>query len=344
MLVIINAIGINLGGGKVILQSIINAIKKKNIKQIVLLIDQKSTLRKNDYELVSFDGNYLKKYFDLTKYVLKKEKESKCLIISLNSLPILFVKSKQWIMFQNRNLILSCLPKIIMKDFLKAFAYNILTKIVSKKNIVIVYHLDETLKFLKGMFRNSTFIKASVVNDIILKTNKNKLNIKTQNNLISGRYIIITSNAINKNNNVVYNAWSLVNKKLPKVTLSVIGLKEKPKKLREFKNIKFFDNISNLRTHNELKKSNILVFTSVSECLGLPLLEAKAHGLKIIAPDFDFVWEVVQPDFVYNHRDYLSLSRAMITSLGGHIYEKPNLMNAKIFLDLIEKTEKVIFK
>ena len=216
MLVIINAIGINLGGGKVILEAIINAIKKKNIKQIVLLVDQKSILKKNDYELISFDGNYLKKYFNLTKYVLKKEKKSKCLIISLNSLPILFVKSKQWIMFQNRNLILNCLPKIIMKDFLKAFSYNILTKIVNKKNIVIVYHLDETLKFLKGMFRNSTFIKASVVNDIILKTNKNKLDIKTKNHLISGRYILITSNAINKNNNVVYNAWSLVNKKLPK--------------------------------------------------------------------------------------------------------------------------------
>ena len=247
-------------------------------------------------------------------------------------------------MFQNRNLILNCLPKIIMKDFLKAFSYNILTKIVNKKNIVIVYHLDETLKFLKGMFRNSTFIKASVVNDIILKTNKNKLDIKTKNHLISGRYILITSNAINKNNNVVYNAWSLVNKKLPKVTLSVIGLKEKPKKLIEFKNIKFFDNISNLRTHNELKKSNILIFTSVSECLGLPLLEAKAHGLKIIAPDLDFVWEVVQPDFVYNHKDYLSLSRAMISSLGGQIYKKPNLINAKMFVGLIEEKEKIIFK
>ena len=46
MLVIINAIGINLGGGKVILEAIINAIKKKNIKQIVLLVDQKSILKK----------------------------------------------------------------------------------------------------------------------------------------------------------------------------------------------------------------------------------------------------------------------------------------------------------
>ena len=174
--------------------------------------------------------------------------------------------------------------------------------------------------------------------------NKKKANFKTNNQSISGNYILITSNAINKNNDIVYNAWPFVAKKLPNVILNIVGLKEKPTKLKNFKNVISYNNMSYDNVQNHLKKSDVLLFTSLSECLGLPLLEAKVQRVKIVAPDLDFVWEVIEPDFVYNHKNHLSLSRMMILSLGGYVHEKPNLMNAKTFLDLVENKEKIIFK
>ena len=56
--------------------------------------------------------------------------------------------------------------------------------------------------------------------------------------------------------------------------------------------------------HSEVQdlynKSSVLVYPSLVESLGLPLLEAAASGLPIIASDLDYVHDIIKPTAVFN--------------------------------------------
>lgn len=54
-----------------------------------------------------------------------------------------------------------------------------------------------------------------------------------------------------------------------------------------------------------------LVFPSRLESFGLPLLEAKRAGLSIVAPELDYVRDIVDPDQTFDPRSPLSLARAI---------------------------------
>ena len=342
-MIVINAIGIKKGGGKVVLDELISGIIKKNIKNVVLLLDNKIYSNKEKIETLHFHGNFLLKYYKVIKYLILKEKSNVLFVISVNSLPLLYIKSKQWILFQNRNLLLECLPKFQVKDYLKAISFWLLVKLANKKNIIIIYHLNETLIFLKKIFINSSFVRASLINNkTIQNININKKK-QIKNHTITGKFIFISSETINKNNQILFESWRKVKQQLPCATLTVIGLKNIPEEFKKDKSIEIYYDLTFDETNDLIKKSNVLVFTSISECLGMPLLEAKSNNIKIIAPDIDFVWEVVSPTYIYNHKDCSSLIRVMVKSLGGKNYAEPNIVNGQQFIDLVENKENLKF-
>ncbi|NRA54149.1 MAG: glycosyltransferase [Gammaproteobacteria bacterium] len=59
-------------------------------------------------------------------------------------------------------------------------------------------------------------------------------------------------------------------------------------------------------------KSEVLVFPSEKETFGLPLIEAAQVGLKILAPNIAYVYQVVEPSMVFDHLDKYDLAEKMI--------------------------------
>jgi glycosyltransferase involved in cell wall biosynthesis len=59
-----------------------------------------------------------------------------------------------------------------------------------------------------------------------------------------------------------------------------------------------------------------LVYPSLSESFGLPLVEASAMGLDIVASELDYVRDVCQPDQTFNPASSVSLCRALLRYLG----------------------------
>jgi glycosyltransferase involved in cell wall biosynthesis len=86
-------------------------------------------------------------------------------------------------------------------------------------------------------------------------------------------------------------------------------------------------NIRNLgcRPHSEIINcymgSRALVYPSLVESFGLPLIEARDAGMPIIAPELDYVRDVVIPDEVFDPASPRSLARAVLRFLGE--MEKP---------------------
>lgn len=82
------------------------------------------------------------------------------------------------------------------------------------------------------------------------------------------------------------------------------------------------------------REAAALVYPSTAESLGLPLLEAQAHRLPIIASERDFVRDIVQPRETFDPESALSIARAVRRFLGQD--EPATAIHAPAeFLDLV---------
>lgn len=59
-----------------------------------------------------------------------------------------------------------------------------------------------------------------------------------------------------------------------------------------------------------------LLFPSLTESFGLPLLEAREHGLSIIAPELDYVRDIVLPTETFDPESAVSIARAIRRFMG----------------------------
>lgn len=62
------------------------------------------------------------------------------------------------------------------------------------------------------------------------------------------------------------------------------------------------------------RNSKYLVFPSLAESFGLPLIEATVSGCKVIASDLAFVKEVIAPSLVFDPLDKVSIFNALVDS------------------------------
>lgn len=58
-------------------------------------------------------------------------------------------------------------------------------------------------------------------------------------------------------------------------------------------------------------EATALIYPSFAESLGLPLLEARSHGLPVIASERDFVRDIIAPHQTFDPESALSISRAV---------------------------------
>lgn len=91
-------------------------------------------------------------------------------------------------------------------------------------------------------------------------------------------------------------------------------------------------NISRDEVHALYASSRALVFPSRYESFGLPLLEARSHGLKLVTPELDYVRDVVTPDETFDVNSPRSLARAVERCLGTES-PPPQICNGSEFVD-----------
>ncbi len=92
-----------------------------------------------------------------------------------------------------------------------------------------------------------------------------------------------------------------------------------------------YDEVAKLYT-----KAGVMIYPSIFESFGLPLIEARQTGLPVIASELDFVRDVLDPEEVFDPESSHSIARAVKRFLG--IQERPlPLMSASNFIDRILK-------
>lgn len=96
-------------------------------------------------------------------------------------------------------------------------------------------------------------------------------------------------------------------------------------------------------SHSEIlslyTKIDALIFPSTFESFGLPLIEARQAGLRVLAPELDYVRDVLDPEQTFDSKSPVSIARAVKRFLGVDEHPLP-LLDAKGFIDhLVGKLE-----
>lgn len=157
-------------------------------------------------------------------------------------------------------------------------------------------------------------------------------------------FIYVASGIAHKNHDRLIDAWLLLAKAglFPSLALTLGSenrrLLERLERLRSESEIRVY-NLGVLPRERVLElyqSSGALIFPSTSESFGLPLLEAAASGLPIVAAELDYVRDVVTPVETFDPESPLSIARAVRRLLGCPETPGP-IMTANDFVERILK-------
>lgn len=96
-------------------------------------------------------------------------------------------------------------------------------------------------------------------------------------------------------------------------------------------NITNLDNLSHSEILAFYKKVDALIYPSTFESFGLPLIEARQAGLPILAPELDYVRDLIDPEQTFDPNSATSIARAVQQFMG--VKQEPlSLMDATAFV------------
>jgi len=343
---IISCFGVHMGGGLVLLNSLLGAVRQH---ESTLLLDERLINNANiNYssprtKIISVKRNFYSRFISLHKFSNKKNKNS--ILLCFNGLPPIFKKSFKVISFIQS-------PHFIGDQV--GIDYPILTEVrfilenvwlhFGIKNCDEVWVQSETIK--RGLLQRfpSTPIRVISLVDDRLYENRNILlntGIKKKEKHIDKRFFYPADAVAHKNHKNLLMAWYELSKKglYPQLvlTLGVSEFVHLKKSLNiydyDFENVISLGRISRDRVLSELKNSSALIFPSLAETFGLPLLEARIAGAPIIASELDFVREICNPNESFNPRSYFSISDALMRFLNVPDGDLRYLCNAKMFVE-----------
>jgi len=156
-------------------------------------------------------------------------------------------------------------------------------------------------------------------------------------------FIYVASGEAHKNHLNLLIAWETLAERgeYPSLCLTVSSeLFPELSKIIESKKKQYnlkIDNVGVVNTEDVIslyKKSTALIYPSILESFGLPLIEARQAGLKIIASELDYVRDVLDPDESFDPRSSISITRAVRRFLVLDSDVLP-LVTAKEFIGLV---------
>ena len=287
------AVNIKVGGGLILLKYLINYLSNNSIKSVVHIDSNINLNHLSCSSKITFKSynSPLKKLLLFTKNI------NNCLYFG-NIPPVFNFSNRKYLYFHNF-------------FYLKSYTYLLKNK--NYKFFLQKIYIKLFSKFITKTFVQSNFIK----NEFSKSFNKNveviplfqpfseNFDYPDRTTLYDFAYIAIPNP--NKNFKNLFRALVLLSKE--NINLS-IALTVPPHEKNIISKINEFNSssirITNLGTlsHNEvfntLSSTRALIFPSLFESFGLPLIEAAQLGKFILASDLKYVHDVIKPTGVFN--------------------------------------------
>lgn len=329
-MILIDALYINNGGGKVLLDYLIQELNKLDI-EIFYLFDKRI---ENTYYPVNPKSQkcFLESSFTKRKqfYLENKDKFSKILCFG-NLPPNIKIKNATVYTYFHQPLFLELPKNMPLKDRIK---FWIKTKILNsiKKNTDFWLVQSE---LIQSGFKNKYKIDGEKV--LLMPfyppfKNSNETVERKENT-----YIYVSNASIHKNHVKLIDAFCLFYDTYKKGSLTVTVSEEFNEVLNYVKdkqNLGYpIKNLGFIK-RDDLKKiyesHEYLIFPSFAESFGLGLVEAIENGCKIIGADLPYTYAVCKPSLVFNPLEVDSITEALSLSLQKNTINSESKVTNKI--------------
>lgn len=307
---IINAPFINTGGGKTLLISLLNSLNSE-VKPLVILDSRLQIKLKYNADYIISKKNIFSYLYTELLIFLHSTKSSK--ILCLHGSPTIF-KNPGFvsIYFQNR----LYLEKNSYSLMMKIKKYFFVGSFHFADEIIVQTHAMEIA--IKKHLKNIGFdinIKQFAFLDLHDLSSENI----TKASLRKYDFVYVADCSPHKNHKTLIEAWIILAKSNIRPSLALTIPRFQSNKIKEIEKIAQahklkiynFANLDKSEIDVLYSNSSALIYPSLIESLGLPLLEAKIHNLTILASELDFVRDVCDPEFTFNPLSALSISSAI---------------------------------
>lgn len=314
MKLIIHAPNVHQGGGQTLLTSLILAIEQPAI----IFVDSRYKLpriQNNQMEIFRINPDIKSRL--KAEFCLKRISCSDDIVICFGNLPPLIKNpGRVFVYLQNQYL---CNNSSLVKFSIIVKLRILLERIWLKlflRNAKIIVQGSTMKRNVDTFFGHNSLIMPffNAHNSSITELEKN----------YQYDYLYVASDEPHKNHLKLLNAWILLaeNNLYPSLMLTIDLYKDSAlsrnilEKIRTFKlNVKG-QIVSSNQIQNLYRQSRALIYPSLFESFGLPLLEAKDNGLKIIASERDYVRDTIVPDYTFDPDSELSIARAVMRHMG----------------------------
>lgn len=343
---IFNCISIHNGGGIVYLYMIHTELDKKG-NLIFLDYRAKNNLQPFlNAEIKYFKKNIFRNFYVLferykkrkihNSYLKKFNKNEVFSEYYLNGLPPLFrlpfSNIRTYIFFQNRNLFVyqNYLNNQLFFSF-NFIIYHILHSLIInlflKRSDTIIVQTSSMRKIIKNLKPyNNIIIQDNYWRNLKLKNLVKLINFK--NSLFVEKGFenireISKSNKIffypanfspHKNHKRLFKCFKKLNHKNIKL-LVTLDINEVPNIYKNNNQIIFLGKQSFKDIHTLYKIVDFVIFPSLNESLGLPLIESSLYKIPIIASDLDYVYDVCEPYITFNPFSEKDISCKVLESI-----------------------------
>ena len=328
---IFNCISIHNGGGIVYLSMMHSDLDKKGN---LILLDYRAKNNLKPFinaEIKYFKKNILRNFYVLLErlkkrkiynsYIKKFNQDEKFSEYYLNGLPPFFrfpfPNNNTYVLFQNRNLFdyQNYLNNQLFFNFnfiIYHILHSLLINLFLKSTDIIIVQTNSMKKMISNLKPYNNIIiqdnywrnlnKKKFINSINFKKSffdqKGFENIKEISKL--NKLFFYPANLLpHKNHKRLFKSFQKLSHKNLKLIVT-IEINEVPYFYKNNNQIIFLGKQSFVDIHSLYKIVDFLIFPSLNESLGLPLIESSLYKIPIIASDLDYVYDVCNPFITFN--------------------------------------------
>ena len=329
-MILLDFVYINSYGGLNLMNLFLDQYTKINhIENNHYLFDSRQDFSQIRHKIYSYTVIKNNEFSRLKFYIKNKNKIKSCFCFG-NIPPPLNLNVKTLVYFQNLNILHS-------NSFKEKIKRKYIAFLLKSRYVFIFQTSYSCISFKKSVSKKELNFKVFPFFNTIKGENKNK---RQENS-----YFYPAAKTKNKNHKLLISSFKLFAKKIKiPVVLYLTITDEEFLNCQEGEatdaplNLKII-NLGSIDFRKVIEKYNevqYLIFPSIEESFGLPLIEATLNGCKVISSDLPFTHEVIKPSLVFNPTEKSSLVKKLIESLEYTEIEKTTLIVQNKLSNLIE--------
>lgn len=325
---------INSAGGITLAKEVLNEILIKKLEnKVEILLDKRNN---KIFETKGLKKSIIKRSeFDRYLFYKRNKQKYKSILCFANVPPSFKTTKKVYIYFHNELLLDT---KNVNFSFLKRFVFLIKKLYIKNRNnnydwIVQTDHirdlLSDKLEIKQGKIHKYPIFSEREI--VVKKSNSNT-------------FIYPSSKSPHKNNNLLIKAFILAASKTNqqielKITIKETDIKIHEKTYPSNLKVEYIGIIDYKHLLKIYKSSKYLIFPSLRESFGLPLIEGVQFGCIILAPKLNYVNELISPSYSFDVNNLNSISKTILKAIRNKNHK---LQSIKVKSDIDKIFKKLI--